>query len=102
MGGPRERWREAGHAWTSEVPAPTPVDYPIASTRSSDVVTQAEVLALSAGSDTVVVDVRSREEFRGERFWPSGGMQPGGRAGHIPGALWLPFGHRQAKPGGGS
>jgi thiosulfate/3-mercaptopyruvate sulfurtransferase len=38
-----------------------------------------------------VVDVRSREEFAGERFWPSGGMQPGGRAGHIPGADWLPL-----------
>ena len=31
-----------------------------------------------------MVDVRSEAEFGGERFWPSGGMEPGGRAGHVP------------------
>ena len=30
-------------------------------------------------------------EFRGERFWPSGGQEPGGRAGHIPNAVNLPL-----------
>ncbi len=29
---------------------------------------------------TTILDVRSWDEFRGERFWPSGGMEPGGRA----------------------
>ena len=37
-----------------------------------------------------VVDVRSRDEFDGDRFWPSGGMEDGGRAGHVPGARHLP------------
>lgn len=36
-----------------------------------------------------IVDVRSDLEFMGERFWPSGGLEPGGRAGHIPSAVHL-------------
>jgi len=35
--------------------------------------------------------VRSREEYQGERFWPSGGLEPGGRAGHVPSAVHQPI-----------
>jgi thiosulfate/3-mercaptopyruvate sulfurtransferase len=38
-----------------------------------------------------LVDVRSAAEYRGERFWPSGGMDPGGRAGHVPSAVHQPI-----------
>jgi 3-mercaptopyruvate sulfurtransferase SseA len=30
-------------------------------------------------------------EYRGERFWPSGGMEPGGRAGRVPSAVHQPI-----------
>jgi len=40
---------------------------------------------------TTLVDVRSAAEYRGERFWPSGGMEPGGHAGHVPSAIHLPI-----------
>jgi thiosulfate/3-mercaptopyruvate sulfurtransferase len=90
MGGPRDQWAQAGNDWTTDVSALTAVPYPVASAQS-DVVVQAEVLALLGDPDAAVVDVRSREEFTGERFWPSGGMQDGGRAGHIPTAVWLPI-----------
>jgi len=90
MGGPRDRWPQAGHAWTIEVSALTAVPYPVAAAQS-EVVAQAEVLALVGDPDAAVVDVRSREEFTGERFWPSGGMQDGGQAGHIRAAVWLPI-----------
>src|SRR6201999_4223726 len=40
---------------------------------------------------TTLIDVRSAAEYRGERFWPSGGMEPGGRAGHIPSAIRQPI-----------
>ena len=39
-----------------------------------------------------IVDVRAAAEFRGERFWPSGGLEPGGRAGHVPSAQHCPIG----------
>jgi thiosulfate/3-mercaptopyruvate sulfurtransferase len=35
--------------------------------------------------------VRTPQEYSGERFWPSGGMEPGGQAGHIPGAVHQPI-----------
>jgi thiosulfate/3-mercaptopyruvate sulfurtransferase len=38
----------------------------------------------------VLLDVRSREEFCGERFWPSGAAEGAGRAGRMPGAVWVP------------
>lgn len=37
------------------------------------------------------VDVRSAAEFVGECFWPSGAMEPKGRAGHIPSAVHQPI-----------
>lgn len=38
-----------------------------------------------------ILDVRTAAEYRGERFWPSGGMEPGGRAGRVPSAVHLPL-----------
>ena len=38
-----------------------------------------------------LLDVRTQAEYRGERFWPSGGMEPGGRAGHVPSAVHQPI-----------
>jgi thiosulfate/3-mercaptopyruvate sulfurtransferase len=40
---------------------------------------------------TTLVDVRSAAEYRGDCFWPSGGMEPGGRAGHVPSAVHQPI-----------
>jgi thiosulfate/3-mercaptopyruvate sulfurtransferase len=48
------------------------------------------VEAAIANPASVILDVRSEAEFRGERFWPSGAMEPGGRAGHVPRARHLP------------
>ncbi len=41
--------------------------------------------------NVTLVDVRSAAEYAGERFWPSGGVEPGGRAGHIPTAIHRPL-----------
>ncbi|MCU1472256.1 sulfurtransferase [Amnibacterium sp.] len=40
----------------------------------------------------MIVDVRTDAEFRGDAFWPSGGSQPDGRAGHVPSARHVPIG----------
>jgi thiosulfate/3-mercaptopyruvate sulfurtransferase len=52
---------------------------------------QAAVRDAIASEATTLADVRSESEFKGERFWPSGGMEPGGRAGHVPGAVHQPL-----------
>ena len=38
-----------------------------------------------------ILDVRTAAEYCGERFWPSGGMEPGGRPGRVPGAVHQPI-----------
>jgi thiosulfate/3-mercaptopyruvate sulfurtransferase len=40
---------------------------------------------------TTLVDVRSPAEYQGECFWPSGGQDPAGRAGHVPSAVHQPI-----------
>jgi thiosulfate/3-mercaptopyruvate sulfurtransferase len=40
---------------------------------------------------TILLDVRSADEYRGARFWPSGAMDPDGRAGHLPSAVHQPI-----------
>jgi thiosulfate/3-mercaptopyruvate sulfurtransferase len=42
-------------------------------------------------SGRAILDVRSDAEHQGDRFWPSGGMEPGGRAGHVPTAIHQPI-----------
>lgn len=39
-----------------------------------------------------ILDVRTRTEYAGECFWPSGSMEPSGRAGHVPSAVHQPLG----------
>jgi thiosulfate/3-mercaptopyruvate sulfurtransferase len=43
-----------------------------------------------ADPGVALLDVRTLAEYRGERFWPSGGMEPGGRAGRVPSAVHQP------------
>jgi thiosulfate/3-mercaptopyruvate sulfurtransferase len=99
MAGPRERWVEAGHAWEGAAPdrSAGPAPYPV-SDAARDLVSREAVLGMIGDPDAALIDVRSREEFIGERFWPSGGMQEGGRAGHIPTAVWLPVEIAQQSP----
>ena len=39
----------------------------------------------------VILDTRSKAEFDGECVWPSGGIEAAGRAGHFPGAVYIPI-----------
>jgi thiosulfate/3-mercaptopyruvate sulfurtransferase len=50
-----------------------------------------EVGSAIGDPDRLILDVRSREEFDGECFWPSGATENAGRAGRIPSAVHLPF-----------
>jgi thiosulfate/3-mercaptopyruvate sulfurtransferase len=87
----RGAWRAEGRPWSDTATAPTSTDYPL---HDEDVRVRADraVVRDAIGrSDTSLVDVRSTEEYRGERFWPSGGQEPNGRAGHVPGAVHQPI-----------
>jgi thiosulfate/3-mercaptopyruvate sulfurtransferase len=87
----RNDWKSAGRPWTKTPNKPTVSHYllgdPLPRVRSI----QSDVEAAIGQAGTVVLDVRSTAEYDGERFWPSGGMEPGGRGGHIPSALHQPI-----------
>jgi thiosulfate/3-mercaptopyruvate sulfurtransferase len=87
----RTTWRARGYRWTTDV---TRVVRGSVHLGPPDPGTRADRTAVRnaiGAPDTVLVDVRSWDEYRGERFWPSGGMDPHGRAGHVPTAVHQPL-----------
>lgn len=99
MDGPREKWEAAGHRWSTEVPQPEPSAYVRSAGSPPLVVGYREVQAMLEDDDTALVDVRSNEEFAGERFWPSGATEGAGRAGRLPGAVHIPVELAQLEDG---
>jgi thiosulfate/3-mercaptopyruvate sulfurtransferase len=87
----RDTWKGEGHPWTTDVSRPTPSRYSIGEP-NPQVRADRQIVEDAIGhSEPTLIDVRSAAEFDGERFWPSGGMEPGGRAGHIPSAVHQPI-----------
>jgi thiosulfate/3-mercaptopyruvate sulfurtransferase len=83
----RATWQQEGRPWTSAPARPDPASYLLPG--ADDGVRASHQMVAAAIDDPAVaiVDVRTEAEFRGERFWPSGGSEPGGRAGHVPSAV---------------
>ena len=86
----RDAWRAAGRPWSATRARTSPtapylddLERPIRA-RLADVTTAIDRPGVA------LADVRSLAEFAGECFWPSGAMQPDGRAGHLPGAVHQP------------
>jgi thiosulfate/3-mercaptopyruvate sulfurtransferase len=90
MDGPREQWAGEGREWSTEVPEPDSTSYVSDGGHVGLLASMAEVQDAIGDPDTVILDVRSPEEFSGERFWPSGAAEVVGRAGHVPGAVHVP------------
>jgi thiosulfate/3-mercaptopyruvate sulfurtransferase len=91
MNGPREKWLGEGRPTSTEAPAYPPAAF---TARHGDDRIRAkrhEVLA-ALDNGTSLVDVRSPQEFSGELIAMPGYEQEGAqRAGHIPGAVSVPW-----------
>jgi thiosulfate/3-mercaptopyruvate sulfurtransferase len=87
----RDAWRAEGHPWSSSVTQPAAGRYHFGEEDRRIRADRAAVQRAIAEPGTTLVDVRSEAEYRGERFWPSGGAEPGGRAGHVPSAVHQPI-----------
>jgi thiosulfate/3-mercaptopyruvate sulfurtransferase len=89
----RDTWRAAGLPWSTAAPALSPAAgaYVLANQDPGLRADQRMVHDAIGRPGTSLLDMRSPAEFRGERFWPSGGAQPGGRAGHVPSAVLQPL-----------
>ena len=87
----RDAWRAEGRRWTSDATRPAATSYPLRGQNGRLRAGHTEVASAIGDPATTVVDVRTYAEYRGERFWPSGGLEPGGRAGHVPSAVHQPI-----------
>lgn len=87
----RDTWRTEGHPWSTVASEPATGGFRLGNEDRSiraDHVAVRDAIGLPG---TTLVDVRSAAEYRGECFWPSGGMEPSGRAGHVPSAIHQPM-----------
>jgi len=86
----RDIWRSGDRPWSASAPEPAITSYVLPAQNSRLRADHNAVRAAIGDPGTAILDVRSDAEYRGERFWPSGGMEPGGRAGRVPSALHQP------------
>jgi len=94
LDGGRVKWEKDGRAFTTAVPNPKPgnfvaskADRSIRATLNRDVVP-----AVRKKGTVDMVDIRSADEFSGKIFAPAGFQELAVRAGHIPGAVNVPWG----------
>jgi thiosulfate/3-mercaptopyruvate sulfurtransferase len=93
LDGGKVRWQREGRPLTTAVPpGPAPVPYASTAPHPAMRILREEVLRCLGNPGTVLLDVRSPEEYRGERVAPPGRADDGAeRAGRIPGAVHLHF-----------
>jgi len=92
LDGGRAKWVAEGRPLSTDVPEPEPAEYPVPPRDDRKIrAFMADVLPHSQ-SNKPLIDVRSPEEFRGERLhmpdYPNEGAL---RGGHIPGAKNVPW-----------
>jgi thiosulfate/3-mercaptopyruvate sulfurtransferase len=85
----RDVWGNDGQSFDAVVPVPTPTDYLLPEEDSRLRARALDIELAITDPATTLIDVRSEAEYVGARFWPSGAMEEGGRAGHVPGARRL-------------
>jgi thiosulfate/3-mercaptopyruvate sulfurtransferase len=87
----RATWKKEGRPWTTDVVKPAETGYRLPREDERIRAPQTVVEKAIGEARRIILDVRSEREYRGECFWPSGGMEEGGRAGHVPSAAHLPI-----------
>src|SRR5699024_8235037 len=91
MDGGRAKWQAEGREMTTEKPRPEPPEYPVVDRDDSAI--RAFLLAVRDSLGTLpLIDVRSPEEYSGERTHMPAYPEEGAlRGGHIPGAKSVPW-----------
>ena len=92
LDGGRQKWLDEGRELTTDAPTPRPATY-TAKERDESIRIYRDAVRNSLGApDTVLVDVRSPQEYSGDLIAPPGYEQEGAqRAGHIPQARSIPW-----------
>ena len=87
----RDAWQAEGRPVSSQATEPATGGYVLGEQDARLRADHTAVRNAIGGPRTTLLDVRTWDEYRGERFWPSGGLEPGGRAGHVPSAIHQPI-----------
>ncbi len=92
LDGGMEKWRSEGRPLTTDVPRLVAVDFRSSEPEHSRRAPLEQVLAAVGDGESVLLDVRTAEEWRGEIFVvaPPQGSE---RGGHLPGAVHLYYEH---------
>ena len=91
MNGGRKKWIDEGRPITTDVPAFAQTTY-TAQAPDWSIRAERDFVQESIGeAGRVIIDARNSKEYGGEMFWPATPPEEGERAGHIPGAVHIPF-----------
>jgi thiosulfate/3-mercaptopyruvate sulfurtransferase len=92
MDGGRKKWEDEGRPLTTDVPSYPPTEYPIPERDDAKIRAFREDVMEHISRKGALIDVRSPEEYRGERLHMPDYPQEGAvRGGHIPGAKSMPW-----------
>jgi thiosulfate/3-mercaptopyruvate sulfurtransferase len=86
-----DTWVAQGRPVGTDAPSPAATGYRLGGANPALRATRDDVARAIGDRGTRILDVRSEPEYRGERFWPSGGQQAGGQTGHVPTAAHVPI-----------
>lgn len=92
MDGGRIKWEKEGRSWSKEVPADKNSAYPVVDRDDTAYRAFREQVLEHVNRHGKLIDVRSPQEFTGERLHMDGYPNEGAlRGGHIPGAASVPW-----------
>ena len=98
LDGGRAKWEAEGRQYTTEATSVEPVDYPVVERDDADIRAFKDDVLAHLGNP--LIDVRSPEEYSGERTTAPAYPEEGAlRAGHIPSAQNVPWGKAAADDG---
>ena len=99
LDGGRAKWEAEGRAYTTDRESTTPVEYPVVERNDAPIRAYKDDVLAHLGNP--LVDVRSPEEYTGERTTAPAYPEEGSlRGGHIPTAQSVPWGKAVAEDGG--
>ncbi|SFD66299.1 sulfurtransferase [Paracidovorax konjaci] len=100
LDGGRKKWEAESRPLNNRVPEYTATTYRVTAPNPQLRARLADTLAVAEGrSDAKLVDIRSADEFSGKVFAPPGVPELSLRAGHVPGAVNVPWGHAVREDG---
>lgn len=91
LNGGRKKWLEEKRALTKDATQVAPTKYAAKNPNEALRAKREEVAAAVSGRKAKLVDVRSVDEFTGKIIAPPGMSETAQRAGHIPGAVNVPW-----------